>query len=42
MSSHNVEVYGFETQIPDEWLLSKDDDEWAWMAIPVSVHGGGR
>jgi hypothetical protein len=27
MSSHNVEVYGFETQIPDEWLLSKDDDE---------------
>ena len=27
MSSHNVEVYGFETQIPDEWLLSKDEDE---------------
>ena len=27
MSSHNVEVYGFETQIPDEWLLTHDDDE---------------
>jgi hypothetical protein len=26
MSSHNVEVYGFETQIPEEWLMSKDDD----------------
>lgn len=26
MSSHNVEVYGFETQIPEEWLMPKDDD----------------
>lgn len=27
MSSHNVEVYGFETQIPEEWLAPKDDDD---------------
>lgn len=26
MSSHNVEAYGFETQIPEEWLVVKDDD----------------
>ena len=26
MSGYNVEVYGFETQIPEEWLHGSDDD----------------